>query len=103
MSVGTFYNIVKGNANPTFWTVERTAKALGVSAWEMLGCNELIMRAWLAGQNVDLVLLTKRVEARRRTREGFSTEELTGNTASELDENSKCAPLSSIDLRGGRP
>jgi hypothetical protein len=74
MSLAAYYNLEKGIGNPTFWTVERTAKALGVSVWDMLGVDEKVMRAWLAGQNIDLDRLTQSVEARRQTRQKFSSD-----------------------------
>lgn len=65
MSLAAYYNLEKGIGNPTFWTVERTAKALGLSVWDMLGVDEKVMRSWLAGQNIDLEKLAQSVEARR--------------------------------------
>lgn len=75
MSLGTYYNLTKGAGNPTFWTVERTAKALGVSSWDLLGSDERLVRAWLAGQDIDIDLVAKRVEARRAARESFSLDD----------------------------
>jgi hypothetical protein len=75
MSVGTYYNLVKGVGNPTFWTVERAAKALGLSAWDMIGVDEKVMRAWLAGQNIDIDKVAQRVESRRLARQAFSLEQ----------------------------
>lgn len=72
MSMAAYYNLEKGIGNPTFWTVERTAKALGLSVWDMLGIDEKVMRAWLAGQNIDLDKLSQSVEARRQARQKFS-------------------------------
>lgn len=74
MSLAAYYNLEKGIGNPTFWTVERTAKALGLSVWDMLGVDEKVMRAWLAGQNIDLDKLTQSVDARRQTRQKFSSD-----------------------------
>ena len=65
----------KGIGNPTFWTVERTAKALGLSVWDMLGIDQKVMRAWLAGQNIDLDNLSQSVESRRQARMKFSADE----------------------------
>jgi transcriptional regulator with XRE-family HTH domain len=73
MSLAAYYNLEKGIGNPTFWTVERTAKALGLSVWDMLGVDEKVMRAWLAGQNIDLDKLSQSVDARRQARQKFSS------------------------------
>ena len=75
MSLAAYYNLEKGIGNPTFWTVERTAKALGLSVWDMLGVDEKVMRSWLAGQNIDLEKLAQSVEARRQARMKFSADE----------------------------
>ncbi len=75
MSLAAYYNLEKGIGNPTFWTVERTAKALGLSVWDMLGVDEKVMRAWLAGQNIDLDKLGQSVEARRQARLKFSADQ----------------------------
>ena len=75
MSIAAYYNLEKGIGNPTFWTVERTAKALGLSVWDMLGVDEKVMRSWLAGQNIDLEQLAQSVEARRQARMKFSVDE----------------------------
>jgi hypothetical protein len=75
MSMAAYYNLEKGIGNPTFWTIERTAKALDLSVWDMLGIDEKVMRAWLAGQNIDLDRLTQSVEARRQTRSKFAADQ----------------------------
>ena len=75
MSMAAYYNLEKGIGNPTFWTVERTAKALGLSVWDMLGVDEKVMRSWLAGQNIDLDKLSQSVETRRQTRLKFSADQ----------------------------
>ena len=75
MSMAAYYNLEKGIGNPTFWTIERTAKALDLTVWDMLGVDEKVMRAWLAGQNIDLDRLTQSVEARRQTRSKFAADE----------------------------
>ena len=75
MSMAAYYNLEKGIGNPTFWTVERTAKALGLSVWDMLGIDEKVMRAWLAGQNIDLDKLSQSVDSRRQARLKFSEDE----------------------------
>jgi hypothetical protein len=75
MSMAAYYNLEKGIGNPTFWTIERTAKALDLSVWDMLGIDEKVMRAWLAGQNIDLDRLTQSVEARRQARSKFVEDE----------------------------
>lgn len=75
MSLAAYYNLEKGIGNPTFWTVERTAKALGLSIWDMLGVDEKVMRAWLAGQNIDLDKLGQSVDARRQARLKFSADQ----------------------------
>jgi transcriptional regulator with XRE-family HTH domain len=75
MSMAAYYNLEKGIGNPTFWTIERTAKALDLSVWDMLGIDEKVMRAWLAGQNIDLDRLTQSVEARRQTRSKFGADQ----------------------------
>ena len=81
MSLAAYYNLEKGIGNPTFWTVERTAKALGLSVWDMLGVDEKVMRSWLAGQNIDLEKLAQSVEARRQARMKFSADEFAITTA----------------------
>jgi hypothetical protein len=73
--MAAYYNLEKGIGNPTFWTIERTAKALDLSVWDMLGIDEKVMRAWLAGQNIDLDRLTQSVEARRQTRSKFAADQ----------------------------
>jgi transcriptional regulator with XRE-family HTH domain len=75
MSMAAYYNLEKGIGNPTFWTIERTAKALDLTVWDMLGIDEKVMRAWLAGQNIDLDRLTQSVEARRQTRSKFGADQ----------------------------
>ncbi len=75
MSMAAYYNLEKGIGNPTFWTVERTAKALNLSVWDMLGIDEKVMRAWLAGQNIDLDKLSQSVDARRQARLKFSDDQ----------------------------
>lgn len=75
MSLAAYYNLEKGIGNPTFWTIERTAKALGLSVWDMLGVDEKVMRSWLAGQNIDLERLSQSVEARRQARLKFSADQ----------------------------
>jgi len=75
MSMAAYYNLEKGIGNPTFWTVERTAKALGLSVWDMLGVDEKVMRSWLAGQNIDLDKLSQSVDARRHARLKFSADQ----------------------------
>jgi len=75
MSMAAYYNLEKGIGNPTFWTVERTAKALNLSVWDMLGIDEKVMRAWLAGQNIDLDKLSQGVEARRQARLKFAPDQ----------------------------
>ena len=75
MSMAAYYNLEKGIGNPTFWTIERTAKALDLSVWDRLGIDEKVMRAWLAGQNIDLDRLTQSVEARRQTRSKFGADQ----------------------------
>jgi transcriptional regulator with XRE-family HTH domain len=75
MSMAAYYNLEKGIGNPTFWTVERTARALGLSVWDMLGVDEKVMRSWLAGQNIDLDKLSQSVEARRQARLKFSADQ----------------------------
>ena len=83
MSLGSYYNLCKGVGNPTFWTLERTAKALGVSPWDLLGGEEKLMRAWLAGQNIDVDRVAQRVEQRRQARTGFSVDQFGVNPEGE--------------------
>ena len=85
MSLGAYYNLAKGVGNPTFWTVERTAKALGVSSWDLLGVDEKLMRAWLAGQNIDVDKVAKRVEKRRKARQGFSLDQFSVEAVSSKE------------------
>jgi len=46
-----------------------------LSVWDMLGVDEKVMRAWLAGQNIDLDKLGQSVEARRQARLKFSADQ----------------------------
>ena len=76
MSSASYSQLQRGLGNPTFHTVARTAAALGVSEWDMLGIDEALMRQWLAGRNIDLDKVNEVVESQRRaqelSREGFS-------------------------------
>ncbi|MBG0812324.1 hypothetical protein IY145_23545 [Methylosinus sp. H3A] len=81
MSLGSYYNLLKGVGNPTFWTVERTAQALGLTAWEMLGIDQKVVKAWLAGENIDVEKIQHRVQERRQSRQRFSLDEFSVNEA----------------------
>lgn len=81
MSLGSYYNLLKGVGNPTFWTVERTAQALGLTAWEMLGIDQKVVKAWLAGENIDVEKIQHRVQERRLSRQRFSLDEFSVNEA----------------------
>lgn len=81
MSLGSYYNLLKGVGNPTFWTVERTAQALGLSAWDMLGIDSKVVKAWLAGGNIDVEKIQQRVQERRLSRQRFSLDDFSVNEA----------------------
>lgn len=76
MSSASYSQLQRGLGNPTFHTVARTAAALGVSEWDMLGVDETVMRQWLAGKNIDLAKVNEVVDSQRRAQqlssEGFS-------------------------------
>lgn len=110
MSLGSYYNLLKGVGNPTFWTVERTARALGLSAWDMLGVDAKVMKAWLAGQNIDVEKVQKRVEERRHARQGFSlddfsVEEQAGKAMVDDERPGKEGPkpASSVEHKSSAP
>lgn len=64
MSIGYYAALRKGEANPTAYTLEKTARALGVSPWELLGANELLIRSYLRDQGIDLDRVTESVKRR---------------------------------------
>lgn len=76
MSSASYSQLQRGLGNPTLHTVARTAAALGLSEWDMLGIDEKVMRAWLAGRNIDLEKVNEVVDSQRRAQqlssEGFS-------------------------------
>ena len=76
MSSASYSQLQRGLGNPTLHTVSRTAAALGLSEWDMLGIDEKVMRAWLAGRNIDLEKVNEVVDSQRRAQqlssEGFS-------------------------------
>ena len=53
ISPGTYYLLVKGDANPTLDTLELIAKGLGLSVWELLGLNVGIVKKALDARDID--------------------------------------------------
>lgn len=64
MSIGYYTALRRGEANPTAYALEKTARALGVSPWELLGANELLIRSYLRDQGIDLDRVTESVKRR---------------------------------------
>lgn len=54
ISPGTYYLLVKGDANPTLDTLELIAKGLGLSIWELLGLNDGVVKKALDARDIDL-------------------------------------------------
>jgi transcriptional regulator with XRE-family HTH domain len=54
ISPGTYYLLVKGDANPTLDTLELIAKGLGLSVWELLGLNDGVVKKALDARDIDL-------------------------------------------------
>ena len=54
ISPGTYYLLVKGDANPTLDTLELIAKGLGLSVWELLGLNDGVVKTALDARDIDL-------------------------------------------------
>jgi transcriptional regulator with XRE-family HTH domain len=75
MSRGSYYKLIHGFGNPTFYTAERTAEALGLTVWDLLGIQENVMRAWLAGQNLNLDRVKEVIETRRLAVKNLPPEE----------------------------
>ena len=66
VSPGTYYLLVRGDANPTFDTLELIAKGLGLSIWELIGLNDGVVTKALADHDIDLDALTSASRARTR-------------------------------------
>ena len=64
ISSGTYYLLVKGDANPTLDTLELIAKSLGLSVWELLGLNDGVVKKALDARDIDL----EAIKASSRTR-----------------------------------
>lgn len=54
ISPGTYYLLVKGDANPTLDTLELIAKGLGISVWELFGIDDDVVKKSLAAHDIDL-------------------------------------------------
>ena len=64
ISPGTFYLLVKGDANPTLDTLELIAKGLGLSVWELLGLNDGVVKKALDARDIDLEAIKASSRAR---------------------------------------
>lgn len=64
ISPGTYYLLVKGDANPTLDTLELIAKGLGLSVWELLGLNDGIVKKALDARDIDLEAIKASSRAR---------------------------------------
>ena len=53
LSRGTLYALRQGDSNPTFQTVERLARFLGMSVFSLLGINEEVARSSILGHGFD--------------------------------------------------
>ena len=102
MSLGSYYNLLKGVGNPTFWTVERTAQALGLTAWEMLGIDQKVVKAWLAGENIDVEKIQSRVQERRQSRQRFSLDEFSVKEA-ETPKDKAPTEAAAPSVEEGKP
>lgn len=92
MSSGSYYKLQQGIGNPTVYTIERTAEALGLSPWEMIGIDAKVMRGWLAGQNIDLDKVGQVVETRRRAQQNMTLEDFEFPT-----ESAAAPPVTAAD------
>lgn len=64
ISPGTYYLLVKGDANPTLDTLELIAKGLGLSVWELMGLNDGIVKKALDARDIDLEAIKSASKAR---------------------------------------
>lgn len=64
ISPGTYYLLVKGDANPTLDTLELIAKGLGLSVWELLGLNDGDVKRALDARDIDLEAIRAASRAR---------------------------------------
>ncbi|MCZ8272655.1 MAG: helix-turn-helix transcriptional regulator [Microcystis sp. LE19-4.1E] len=64
ISPGTYYLLVKGDANPTLDTLELIAKGLGLSVWELLGLNDGVVKKALDARDIDLEAIKASSRAR---------------------------------------
>lgn len=64
ISPGTYYLLVKGDANPTLDTLELIAKGLGLSVWELLGLNDGDVKKALDARDIDLEAIRAASRAR---------------------------------------
>ncbi len=64
ISPGTYYLLVKGDANPTLDTLELIAKGLGLSVWELLGLNDGVVKKALDDRDIDLEAIKASSRAR---------------------------------------
>ncbi len=64
ISPGTYYLLIKGDANPTLDTLELIAKGLGLSVWELLGLNDGVVKKALEARDIDLEAIKASSRAR---------------------------------------
>lgn len=64
ISPGTYYNLVRGDSNPTIDTMEVIAKGLGLSIWELIGLNDGLVKTALSEHAIDLDMITTASRAR---------------------------------------
>jgi len=64
ISPGTYYLLLKGDANPTLDTLELIAKGLGLSVWELLGLNDGLVKKALEARDIDIEAIKASSRAR---------------------------------------
>ena len=68
LSRGTLYQLRTGKANPTFQTVEKLARSLEMSVWELMGVRERHIRDDVASFGLNYDEISEHLEASRKVR-----------------------------------
>jgi transcriptional regulator with XRE-family HTH domain len=85
ISPGTYYILIRGDGNPTLDTIEMIAKGLGISVWELIGLDDMLVKYALSTKSIDLEAIKASNKARAEAFGALDMQRAGGKTEISAD------------------
>lgn len=85
ISPGTYYILIRGDGNPTLDTIEMIAKGLGISVWELIGLDDMLVKYALSTKSIDLEAIKASNKARAEAFGALDMQRAVGKTEISAD------------------